>query len=139
MATVLPLRAARCAACASPCKFAIRRSIPSSRGSSSAASTRSMSGASTRMSRQPAYCAADLDCHHVPAIRAGAARRLEKSIGVGHRLDIAEDDAQLRLVREVVDEIADLAADLIATGNQLPTLSPSSLIARLIEAHMAPL
>src|SRR5215813_8441381 len=67
---------------------------------------------------------ADLNRQHGLAVRVGAPRGREKMGRVGHFLDVAEDHFKFRLNRKVVDEIADLAADLAAAGCKVGDLEP---------------
>ena len=55
---------------------------------------------------------------------ARAARGGEEVRRVGDGFDVAEDDAQFRLNGEVVDEVADRAADLPAAGGEVADLQP---------------
>src|SRR5262245_66532108 len=67
---------------------------------------------------------ADLDRQHGLAVVVGAARGGKKAGRVGHAFDVAEDHFQFRLNRKIVDEIADLAADLAAAGGKVRDLEP---------------
>src|SRR5258705_13977537 len=75
---------------------------------------------------------ADLDRDDGFAVLPRAPGSGEKMRGVRYALDVAEDDAKLRLNRKVIDEVADRAIELATAGCEIGNLQ-AQLIERPVD------